>query len=48
MEPLDETEAFIELSYCPDMLDALGELSRYVENIVGGFRLYMELPVVSW
>ncbi len=40
VEPLGETEAFIELSYCPDRLGALGEISRYVENIVGVLPLY--------
>ena len=40
VEPLDETEAFIELSYCPNIFGALGELSRYVKNIVGVSPLY--------
>lgn len=40
VEPLDETEAFIELSFCPNIIDALGELSRHVENIVGISPLY--------
>jgi nucleotidyltransferase/DNA polymerase involved in DNA repair len=40
VEPLDETEAFIELSFCPNILDVLGELSGYVENIVGISPLY--------
>jgi nucleotidyltransferase/DNA polymerase involved in DNA repair len=40
VEPLDETEAFIELSFCPDIVSALDELSRHVENIVGVSPLY--------
>jgi len=40
VEPLDETEAFIELSYCPDIFGVLSELSRCVENIVGISPLY--------
>jgi DNA polymerase-4 len=35
VEPLDETEAFIELSFCPNITDALDELSRHVEGFIG-------------
>ncbi len=40
VEPLDETEAFIELSFCPNIIGTLDELSRHVENIVGVSPLY--------
>lgn len=40
VEPLNESEAFIDLSHCPSMFGALDEISKYVESIIGVSPLY--------